>query len=348
MLPNSFHGFIRLDSFVLIALLLLSIAFGVQSGIEEKLFSADSKAIPLLSISLNDDSRNFLGRLIRSIDYPINEVYIQIGNEDPLIRADLVSKIQLAKLDKPNLNIKVTVLNENPGSAVGFNFGLRNMMVKSDSENFNWVLIVNSDIAFYPGILRRLAGSMEHFIRAHSTFGIGFTSLCCGGEWSAIGVTRRLVEKIGFFDENMYPAYYEDDDYGIRIHHSGMHAVKFNNTPLLHGTIDGSKDYESGIFQNLYVTKDRNNPSKSSWRKVYEFGVKRSKSYIEKKWGSSMGSFKNAHGNSVKCKDLEGINKLCSTKYSHPFNDPSKNLSYWELDLANRKEILAANKRYLR
>lgn len=228
---------------------------------DKGLMTGEINAIPLLSISLNDDSRNFLGRLIRSIDYPIDEVCIQIGNADPLIRTDLVSKIQVAKLDKPNLNIKMTVVDDNPGSAVGFNFGLRNMMLKNDVDHFDWVLIVNSDIAFYPGILRKIAGSMQHFIKAHSTFGIGFTSLCCGGEWSAIGITRRLVNKIGYFDENIYPAYYEDDDYGIRIHHAGMHAVKFNNTPRLHGSIDGSKDYESGIFQNLYVTKDRNNPS---------------------------------------------------------------------------------------
>ena len=176
---------------------------------DKGLMTGEINAIPLLSISLNDDSRNFLGRLIRSIDYPIDEVCIQIGNADPLIRTDLVSKIQVAKLDKPNLNIKMTVVDDNPGSAVGFNFGLRNMMLKNDVDHFDWVLIVNSDIAFYPGILRKIAGSMQHFIKAHSTFGIGFTSLCCGGEWSAIGITRRLVNKIGYFDENIYPAYYE-------------------------------------------------------------------------------------------------------------------------------------------
>jgi hypothetical protein len=40
-------------------------------------------------------------------------------------------------------------------------------------------------------------------------FGIGFTSLCCGSEWSTVVITRRLIDSIGYFDENFYPAYYE-------------------------------------------------------------------------------------------------------------------------------------------
>ncbi len=94
-----------------------------------------------------------------------------------------MSKIQLAKLEKPNLNIKMNVLQNNPGSSVGFNFGLRNLMAKANADHFNWVFIVNGDIAFFPGVLRRIARHMEHSIKSHNTFGIGFTSLCCGGEW---------------------------------------------------------------------------------------------------------------------------------------------------------------------
>ena len=46
----------------------------------------------------------------------------------------------------------------------------------------------------------------------------------------------------GYFDENFYPAYYEDDDYAIRIHLSQhFYATKLENTPLMHGEIDGSK-----------------------------------------------------------------------------------------------------------
>jgi hypothetical protein len=50
------------------------------------------------------------------------------------------------------------------------------------------------------------------------------------------------VQAIGYFDENFYPAYYEDDDYAIRVHLSEkFYAVKLEDTPLMHGEIDGTK-----------------------------------------------------------------------------------------------------------
>jgi GT2 family glycosyltransferase len=82
-----------------------------------------------------------------------------------------------------------------------------------------------------------------------------------------------LVEKIGYFDENYYPAYYEDDDYAIRVHHSGMKAIRFNDTALLHGELDGSLDYLSGIFSYLYLTpKEKITSSLKIWKKTFEYG----------------------------------------------------------------------------
>ena len=139
------------------------------------------------------------------------------------------------------------------GSAKGFNAGLRALYRGGVSNHSQWVFVVNSDIAFYPGVLRRVAKHTYKALKYNSTFGVGFTSLCCGSEWSAVLFTKRMVDKIGFFDENFYPAYYEDDDYGIRIRHSNYKAFRYDNTPLLHGEIDGSKDYLSGLFVQLYL-----------------------------------------------------------------------------------------------
>jgi hypothetical protein len=51
---------------------------------------------------------------------------------------------------------------------------------------------------------------------------------------------QRLVNVVGVLDENFYPAYYEDDDYGIRIHLSGLHALQFNNTSKFTGRTHAS------------------------------------------------------------------------------------------------------------
>lgn len=36
-------------------------------------------------------------------------------------------------------------------------------------------------------------------------------------EYSLFAVTRRALLEVGLFDENIFPAYYEDDDYRIRL-----------------------------------------------------------------------------------------------------------------------------------
>jgi GT2 family glycosyltransferase len=53
-----------------------------------------------------------------------------------------------------------------------------------------------------------------------------------------------LVEEIGYYDENFYPAYFEDNDYAIRVHYSNYEARHLDNTPLIHGNVDGSKVYK--------------------------------------------------------------------------------------------------------
>jgi hypothetical protein len=38
-----------------------------------------------------------------------------------------------------------------------------------------------------------------------------------GGEWSAVVFTRRLVENIGYFDENFYPGFFEGLNFFINL-----------------------------------------------------------------------------------------------------------------------------------
>ena len=35
--------------------------------------------------------------------------------------------------------------------------------------------------------------------------------------WHCIGFTRKTFDKVGMFDEQFYPGYYEDNDYGYRL-----------------------------------------------------------------------------------------------------------------------------------
>ena len=297
--------------------------------------------VPLISVSLNVDAKNYLPRLLQSIDYPVGKVIIQVGNADPLVIADIQQKVANAALQWPHLHVNLSsIMYSNPGSANGFNFGLRNLATTipvGGIHSDDWVLVVNSDIAFYPGVLGRLAKSVERQLSRDPKFGIGFTSLCCGSEWSAVVFTRRIVNAIGYLDENYYPAYYEDDDYAIRVFQSGMHAMRFNSTPLLHGTIDGSKDYESGVAKAIYFVENKKDPAIVTWRKLFEAGVKHSEAYLQRKWGI-VTSKNNKH--KIDCKSVVGMNGGCSVPYRHPFNDSTKSLSWWILEQDGRNGIL--------
>lgn len=328
--------------FIIVILMLLFINIDSNSVIHRQLEHHNAIPIPMLSVTIATDANNYLIRLLNSIDYPITYIRLLIGNDNQTFVKSCLDIIEYAKTNKTSYFYKATLdvntMNLNPGSANGFNYGLRGMM----NKNSSWVLVINSDIAFYPGILKKISKETERSLAHFETFGVGFTSLCCGGEWSAVIFTKRLVERIGYMDENFYPAYYEDDDYAIRIHYSGLKAIRYPDTPLIHGEIDGSKDYASGIFKELYW-KPKNDEATKKWKKMFEFGVKTSTKYIASKWGLTFIGKSNKLR--LDCKTVVAINKMCKTPYKIPFNNTNYNLSYWDFNASLRNSIVAAGKR---
>ena len=348
--------------FLLISAALLVIG---ESAVSKNATHPYVRPIPLLYVSLHEDRTDYLPRLLRSIDYDVNRIVIQVGNEDATVVETIVRKVLNVSRDMPHLTISIITRDVNPGCANGFNLGLRGLvgdlnststappllqsMAKGDAINDvkshtpvafdpdDWVLIVNSDIAFYPGTLRNISVSVEQQLHDDSLFGIGFTSLCCSVEWSAIIVTRRLINRIGYFDENIYPAAWEDDDYSIRVALSGMHAARFDHTPLLHGERDGSKVLWSGSNIAMTSTIDHNN---NKWKKLFTNGWRWSLQYMKSKWGRR-------RCKPTDCKLIEGMNSQVydhdkPVPFKHPFGDASKPLWYWQLDQPRRDALLQA------
>ena len=238
----------------------------------------------------------------------------------------IVDQINQIKIEYTHFNIEYNTLNYNPGASKGFNYCLQYLLKK---ENITWGLVLNNDISFYPGILKLISNNVEYYLQNDKKFGIGFTSLCCGGAFSAVVFTKRLVQVVGLFDENFYPAYFEDDDYSIRVHLSSYRARQFDNTPLIHGEVDGSKVYISGLVDILYYHPIKNKDT-DKWRIAFEKGVKRSGKYIDEKWGQGI-AHKANEKNKVNCKTALGINHHCKGSYLNPFNNTNYNISYWEL-----------------
>lgn len=70
--------------------------------------------IPLLSVSLNADAKNYLPRLLLSIDYPVRSIIIQIGNSDESIREGMIQNAVNISQSMPHLNITISTGMNSP------------------------------------------------------------------------------------------------------------------------------------------------------------------------------------------------------------------------------------------
>ena len=184
--------------------------------------------IPILGIPIVNGF-HWLQRLIDSIDFPIDTVVILNNNSDD---TELTNNLEQLQQNNNNANInqiKICNLPGNIGVAASWN-----LMIKANINSPYW-LICNNDIAFTPGLL------LEFYNQAqHTDIGIAHGS---GGDFGDGGydlflIKDWVVQEIGLFDENLYPAYCEDADYIMRIHNyrknKNLHTVCLN-IPYYHG-----------------------------------------------------------------------------------------------------------------
>lgn len=83
-------------------------------------------------------------------------------------------------------------------------------------------LIVNYDIAYPPGVLTAMGTALQttRFSKpdlAVHTFGFIYGRGKIENPWSNFVMTSCAVANVGVWDENIFPAYYEDDDFRDRI-----------------------------------------------------------------------------------------------------------------------------------
>ena len=94
---------------------------------------------------------------------------------------------------------------ENLGVAGSWNYGIR-----SDAD-FLW--IISSSLIFNKGFSELIEKTKEA-----NEYG-----LLTDEAWHCIGFTRKTFDKVGMFDEQFYPGYYEDNDFGYRLKLAGIH-----------------------------------------------------------------------------------------------------------------------------
>lgn len=215
------------------------------------------KPIPIIGIPIVNGF-HWMERLIDSIDYPVEQVFIFDNNGRGELTEDLDN---LAKKPHPFIKeIKVCHLPANIGVS-----GSWNMTIKCGMQAPYWV-ISNHDVAFTPGFL-------EDFVSKADDLDVGIVHGGNRGAWDIFLLKDWVVQECGLFDENFYPAYVEDCDYFIRTMLAG---VKRSNAtlPYLHG----EKDYETTGSQTWRV--DRSLESK-----MHHSRILNEMWYMWYKWG---------------------------------------------------------------
>lgn len=152
--------------------------------------------------------RPLLVRLLDTIDHDVNRV-ILIDNSETN---------ELAGLS--NRTVTVVSTRHNLGVAASWN-----LILKSEPLAPYWV-IANADLEFAPGDLARIDETMS-----------SFDGLALIDGFACFALSHSAVERIGFFDENFVPAYYEDNDYSWRQRLAGVEAINIPHHIIHHGSM---------------------------------------------------------------------------------------------------------------
>jgi len=163
--------------------------------------------VPILS------GHELLYRMLDSIDYPVDNLII-IDNS-----GCLPVQQQFPHVGKTS----VVRMPTNVGVAASWNLGIKT------SPFSPWWMVVNFDVTFEPGTLKKIAKQS----------GPDILLLGCGEpDWqyryACFTVGESVVSKIGLWDERFFPAYFEDVDFERRARLAGIAPTVAEDAPFVH------------------------------------------------------------------------------------------------------------------
>ena len=150
---------------------------------------------------------DLLRRMFQSIDYPIRDlIIIDNGGEFyDVLHSEFVE------------NVRVLNLPSNLGVAASWNLG-----IKLFPHDDRWFFASN-DMVYGPGALESLSAARRDEITLSDMFPF----------WHTFCIGEEVVKRVGLFDEALYPAYFEDNDYQRRALHQNVH-IRSISIPTRH------------------------------------------------------------------------------------------------------------------
>jgi GT2 family glycosyltransferase len=166
---------------------------------------AEDRTVKLIVPVLN--RYDLLQRMVSSIDYPIEHLLI------------IDNGLGMDCLDLPECIEKMTVLSmpSNQGVAGSWNLGIKCFPFESV-----W-FFSSADTVYLPGALEKLSDASFDAITLTGSF----------PHWQTFAIGEDAVRRIGLFDENLYPIYFEDNDYMKRAESAGI-TISYLDIPVTH------------------------------------------------------------------------------------------------------------------
>lgn len=175
---------------------------------------------------------------------------------------------------------------ENLGIARAWNIGARKVV----EEKLDYLVVMSSTMLFDKG----MNDFVEQMEANSNPWGLETQHI-----WHLIAIKRAMIERCGYFDENFYPAYYEDSDYIRRWELNGIHNPMSQTQKL-------PKVEVAAGLQGTALAKDSG---------VVKIDYAASRQYFVEKWGSE---------------PLYGTQEERDRMYIYPFNNPKNAVDFWE------------------
>jgi hypothetical protein len=160
----------------------------------------------------------------------------------------------------------------------GFNMGVGaswNFIIKANI-NADWWLLGCNDMVISPGAVAALVEDMEeHSYGPHMARVVMANESSWGNHFGLFALNGHAIDMLGWFDENIYPIYFEDNDYMQRMERA-----------------------KSSGFTDTLIQSQTQHGGNASWNDVpaNAVGNKRTWSingpYYDSKWGDSSGPFR--------------------------------------------------------
>lgn len=233
--------------------------------------------IPILGIPILNRG-DLLERLIESIDYPVELLYIVDNSEgkDDSVR-EVVETLNVEHEFIQRVDIART--EHNLGVAGSWN----HIMSVMQDKGLSYSLIVGNDMMFNPGELEKI----DTFVKANAHDHV----IMFAHAYNAFAVTPLNLKIVGTFDENIYPAYLEDCDHFYRVTLAGAKSVNIPNVSPLHG--------EAPSFGSSTIYSNR------KWRELNGTTHGNNFLYYRRKWGGNNGEEKFVNPFNDLTKDLK-------------------------------------------